>query len=483
MIGLTSYGAYIPWYRLNREIIFQQIGWFNTANAAYAKGEKAVASHDEDAITMAYAATNECLTIDSRQEISGLYLASLSFPFAQRQNSVVVSDALALSSNIRTADFTGSLKSGTTALLAALDNVSANEDSAMLVCASECRTPRPGSAQEYTFGDASAAVGIGGKNVIAEFKDAYSLSYDFIDSRRLNDEKFEHSWEERWIRDEGYLKIIPEVIKGLLGKAHLVPTDFSRICIACPNAGALKAFPKLLGVQPEVIQDNLIGVIGDTGTVMPLLMLVAALERANPGDKILLVGFGYGADALYFEVTEEIMKAKQVLKKLDEKINKKEPLGVYSKYLANKSLLSLEMGTRGESISPTAMTILWQQGRTISSLEGVKCKVCGTPQYPNHKVCVNSQCGTHGQMEPYSFSDKLGKVISFTADYLAFSWDPPQLYGMIDFVGGGRLFLDFTDCKAKDVTVDMMVEPTFRRKYKDPNRGYYGYYWKVKPVL
>lgn len=483
MIGLTSYGAYIPWYRLNREIILQQMSWFNSANAAYAKGEKAVANHDEDVITMGYAAARNCLDIESRQNINGLYLSSLSLPFAQRQNAVVIADALALRSDIRSADFTSSLRSGTTALLAALDHVSANEDSALLVCASECRVPKPGSAQEYTYGDGAAAVGVGSKNVIAEFKGSYSLSYDFIDSRRLNNEKFEHGWEERWIRDEGYLKIIPKVIRGLTVQSKLTPTDFSSICIACPSVGALKAFPKLLGVQPEVIEDNLVGVIGDTGAAMPLLMLAAALEKAKPGDKILLVSFGYGADAMYFEVTEEINKARYVLKKLADQLNKKEALGVYSRYLANKNLLELEMGTRGESISPTAMTVLWQQGRTISSLEGVRCKVCGTPQYPRHKVCVNPQCVASGQMEPYSFSDKHGKVVSFTADYLAFSWDPPQLYGMVDFEGGGRIFLDFTDCKAKDVMVDMVVETTFRRKYVDPNRGYHGYYWKVKPVL
>lgn len=482
MIGITSYGAYIPWYRLNRELILQQMSWFNSANAAYARGEKAVANHDEDVITMGYAAARNCLDMEARQDIDGLYLASLSLPFAQRQNAVVVADALALRPDIRSADFTGSLKSGTTALLAALDHAAANQDASLLVCASECRVPKPGSAQEYTYGDGAAAVAIGSHNVIAEFKQAYSVSHDFIDSRRLSGERFEHGWEERWIRDEGYLKIIPEAIKGLLAQARLTPADFAQICIACPSAPALKAFPKLLAVQPEVIADNLVGVIGDTGTAMPLVMLTAALEKAKPGDKILLVSFGYGADALYFEVTTEIDKVRPKLKNLADQLNQKEALGVYSRYLAHKNLLPLDMGARGEVIVPTAMTVLWQQGRTISSLEGVKCQVCGTPQYPQHKVCVNPQCGACGQMEPYSFCDKHGEVASFTADYLAFSWDPPQLYGMIDFEGGGRIFLDFTDCKAKDVTVGMTVETTFRRKYADPNRGYYGYYWKVKPV-
>jgi len=41
----------------------------------------------------------------------------------------------------------------------------------------------------------------------------------------------------------------------------------------------------------------------------------AALEKAKPGDKILVVGFGQGADALLFEVTPEISKLAPGFKK------------------------------------------------------------------------------------------------------------------------------------------------------------------------
>jgi uncharacterized OB-fold protein len=140
------------------------------------------------------------------------------------------------------------------------------------------------------------------------------------------------------------------------------------------------------------------------------------------------------------------------------------------------------VGIRGEIIPPTAMTILWQEGRTVSALVGVRCRSCGTPQYPKHTVCVNPECETVGNMEPYRFSDKTAKVVSFTGDNLAFSWDPPSIYGLVDFEGGGRLFLDFTDCRIGDIKVGMPMELTFRRKYSDKQRGFYGYYWKVTPA-
>ena len=147
MVGITSYGAYIPWYRMNRTVIFEQLGWFNPANASVARGEKAVANYDEDSITMAVAAALDCLGEKFRGSVDGLYLGSTSLPFAQRQNAAVVSTGLDLPSGVRTADFGGSTKAGTSTLLCALD---AAEGGSTLVCASENRLAKPGSSQEHT---------------------------------------------------------------------------------------------------------------------------------------------------------------------------------------------------------------------------------------------------------------------------------------------------------------------------------------------
>lgn len=85
-------------------------------------------------------------------------------------------------------------------------------------------------------------------------------------------------------------------------------------------------------------------------------------------------------------------------------------------------------------------------------------------------------------MDKYYFADKVGKVASFTADSLAFSWDPPQFYGAVDFEGGGRIYLDFTDCNKDTIKIGTQVEMTFRRKYTDNIRGHYGYFWKATPI-
>ena len=480
MIGITSYGSYLPRYRMERSVILQQMGWFNPGSP---KGDKAVVNCDEDSITMAYAAANNCLIGKNSDDIDGVYLASLSFPFSVRQNSVVVAKALNLRDNIRSSDYTSSLQCGTNALLSAIETVAANNDSQIVTCATDARRAKPGSPQEYTWGDGAAAFCIGNKGVVASFIGEYSLGCDFIDKKMIDTEEFERSWEDRWTRDEGYMKIIPKAIKGLLDKLGTDIPSFAKVCIACPNTSALKAVGKLLRFTPNQEVDNLITAVGDTGSAMSYLMLISVLENANAGDKIMLVSFGYGAQALAFEVTPEIDKVKSSLRGVSYMLNRKAPLKDYTRYLAYKNLIQFEMGIRGETIPPSSMSLIWKQSKAMAALEGVRCKVCGTPQFPKHTVCVNPECNATGQMEPYLFSDKIGKIVSFTADSLAFSWDPPQLYGLVDFAEGGRIFLDITDCAKESIKVGTQVEMTFRRKYIDNTRGHYCYFWKAMPVL
>ena len=480
MIGITSYGAYIPWYRMDRKVVSNQMSWFAKGNA---KGEKAVVNHDEDTITMAYAAANNCISNTDRNLIGGVFMASLSFPFANRQNAGVVANALNLKYDVRTADLAGALKSGTAALLNAIESVASGNTAAAIACASDSRAPKPGSAGDYTYVDGAAAFLIGTEDVIAEYKGYFSTSYDFIDTRRLSDEPFERTWEERWIREEGVMKQVPEAVKGLCEKLSVNIEDISKIVIASPNAGNLNAVAKKLKMNPEKVQDNLVVNIGDTGTALSYLMLISTLETAKPKDKIIVVSYGYGCDALLFEVTEEVTKAQASLKGLKPYLENKRALDSYARYLAYHNVIPLDNGVRGENVAYTALSVLWRQGRSVSALVGTKCKVCGTLQFPTQPVCVNPECGSIEQFEPYCFADKIGKIVSFTSDYLAFSMDPPQYYGLLDMPEGGRLYLEFTDCTNDQIKVGNQLEMTFRKKYTDNVRSHIVYFWKAKPVI
>ncbi|MCL6559566.1 MAG: OB-fold domain-containing protein [Firmicutes bacterium] len=478
MTGIVSYGGYVPWFRLNRKTILKAMGWFNPAGLP---GEKAVANYDEDAITMAVAASMDCLNGFDRQNIDALYFATTTAPYKERQNANLIAGALDLREDIRTADFTDSVKSGTSALLAACEAVKAKGARQAVVCAGDNRLGKMGSQQEQFFGDGAAAFLIGDENVIATIEGSYSLAYDFVDHRRAQKDMFDRSWEDRWIRDEGYLKFIPQAITGLLKKYNLNIQDFAKAVYTCPYNREHPAIGKQLGLTPDKIQGNLMNEIGDTGSAYALMMLVSALEEAKPGDKILVVSYGNGCDAFYLQVTDEITKLKGRKGIKGHLANKKE-LTSYEKYAVFRNMVPLDIGIRGEEIPFTQISTLYRERKTMLGLVGSKCKKCGTPQFPYQRVCVNPECGAVDQMEDYRFSDKKAYLFTYTGDNLAASPNPPAVYGIVDFEGGGRWKFDLTDCELESVKVGMPLQMSFRRKFIDEARGNFNYFWKAVPL-
>ncbi len=481
MAGICTYGGYVPRYRLNRGTIVQAMAWMNMAIMAHAQGEKAVANFDEDPITMAVAAGIDALKGIDRSTVGGVYFASTTMPYKERLNAGIIIPALNVEDQVRGADFSGGLKASTTALLSALEGVESGRINNILVTSADCRLGMAATNQEMIFGDAAAAFVVGDKDVIAEFKDSYSVTYDFCDHVRSNDANMDRQWEERWIRDTGYSQFIPEAINGLLEKCQLKISDFAKIIYPCNNRGARKDINKKLGISPEVEQSNLQAEVGDSGTSLPLVMLAQALEDAKPGDKLLVASYGSGVDALYFEVTENIKNKKGNLG-VSGYLAKKEELGSYTKYAVWRDMLPADVGMRNEVADYTAFSMLWRRRKDILGLWGTKCTSCGTPQWPPQRICANPACGAVDKIEPYPFADKTGTIISFTGDMLAAGMNPPSLGGRIGFEGGGRNMFDFTDCTIDELFTGKPMTMTFRLRYNDKARKIIGYYWKATPL-
>lgn len=476
MNGIISYGIAIPYYRIKRETILKAMGWFNAALGGL-KGEKAVANHDEDSLTLAVAAGTDCLSETPRDRIDAFYLSSTSLPYTERSGAAIAGAALNLPSESRTAEFSGGLKSGTTALISALNEAGEGNK---LVCASDCRLGKAGGNMEALLGDGAAALMVGSSDVIASFEGHYSVSYDFADNRRIDGDHFVRTWEERWIREEGYFKFIPEAIKGLLNKCGLEMSDLTKVVFPPVGAKDHAALSKRMGLTPDQVQTHFLENVGHTGAAHPLLMLAAALEEAAPGDRIIVASFGSGSDVLMFKVTEAISHLRN-RNKLRLSLDYKQEMASYSKYLSFKDMLEKEIGIRGEEVAPTSLSLSWRERDAVLRLVGGKCRKCGTPQFPRETICINPACGAVDQMDSYPFSDKTGRLFTYTADHLTFSQDPPALYGIVDFEGGGRYWFDLTDCRLESIEVDQPVRMTFRRKYQDKSRGIYGYFWKATP--
>ncbi len=485
MIGITAYGAYIPRRRLQRKAVAEANAWFAPGLVGGAKGERAMANWDEDSVTMAVEAGRDCLPaadpLKDRCNIDAIYFASTTMPFADRQNAGIVSAALGLSQNISSFDITGSQRAGLSALIAALDGVNAGRTKSALLVGSEKRKARAASTQELAYGDAAAALALGDTNVIAKFVASHSLSVDFVDHFRGESEEFDYSWEERWVRDEGFTKIVPAAVKALLEKTGITAAGIAHFILPCPFARLDQAIAKMCGIDPARVRDNLAANVGNSGAAHGLLMLVHALEDAKSGEKILLTQFGQGCDALLFEVTPAITTLSERKGVSGSLLRRKEETN-YLKYLAFNGLLTLEKGMRAETDKRTALSVLHRKSDMLLGMVGGRCKMCGTAQFPRARICVNPNCKAVDSQEPCGFSERTGSVLSWSADFLTFAMEPPNHYGIISFRDGGRVMMDITDIEPGQIDTGAQMRMVFRVKDVDEKRGFKRYFWKAAPV-
>jgi 3-hydroxy-3-methylglutaryl CoA synthase len=194
MVGITAYGAYIPVFRLSRDLIARSWGRGSLG------GERSVANNDEDSATMATEAVFDCLQGIDRQEIDGLFFASTSSPYKEKQCSTLVAAVADLGSEIITGDYANCLRVGTIALRSALDAVKAGTAKSVLVTAADCRLGYPRSDFEQSFGDGAAAILVGDSGVIATVEGSYTCSDEIADIWRTAEDNFVQSWESRWVR-------------------------------------------------------------------------------------------------------------------------------------------------------------------------------------------------------------------------------------------------------------------------------------------
>jgi len=480
MVGITAYGGYVPRLRLQRAAIVEANGWFNSGLKAYGRGERSMCNWDEDALTMAVEAARDCLAGERPEDLKAVFLASTTLPFQDRQNASVLTTALSLGQNLMTLDVTSSQRAGTSGLITALQAVKGLGGRGLYVAAEHRRT-KAGSIFEMTSGDGAAALLLGTDGVIAEFVGAEQAAVDFVDHYRGQNEAFDYGWEERWIRDEGYLKIVPPVVEALLAKTGIAPEAVDRFLMPGTIRNLGQQIARRLGIRNEAVADTLQGIMGDAGSAHALVLLVAAIEAAAPGETILMVGWGQGADAVLFRTTEAARSLAPRLGIKGHLARRKEETN-YAKFLSFNEIVEMDRGLRSEVDKQTALSSLYRNKEMLIGFVGGKCRVCGTVQFPKSNVCVNPNCGEFHSQDDHPFADTPAKVQSWTADNLTYSLDPPQHFGMVVFDEGGRLMADLTDVDPGAVEVGMKLRMMFRIKEHDSARGFTKYFWKAAPA-
>jgi hydroxymethylglutaryl-CoA synthase len=466
MSGIISYGAYVPLWRLSRDAI----------GAAWGR----VANNDEDTVTMAVEAVLDCLAGTDRNSIDGLYFASTTSPFREKQCATLVAAAADLKPEIITADFTNSLRAGTTALRAALDAVNSDSAQNVIVVAADCRLGYPRSDYEQNFGDAAAALLVSKKgNPIANVKASYSTSNEMYDVWRLDKDTFVQSWEERFLIEHGYTENMSKAITALMKKQNLAAGDITKAVFYAPTARSQQQLARKLGFDPKTqLQDLLNNNLGVCGCAHALLLLVAALEVAKEGDKFLVASYGDGSDAFLIEATDGVDKTRSGRRGVKGFLASKQALPTYERYLSYRGMLEPQPGEPFR-LFPAATTS-WRERNWATRFHGSKCKNCGMTTFPIQRVCYN--CQAKDNYEEVRLSDKRGKVFTFSLDNLAGRSDDPLIPQTVieSDLENTRIYCIMTDFDPKEIKIGMPVEMTFRRFYE--GAGMYIYFWKCRPI-
>ena len=265
-------------------------------------------------------------------------------------------------------------------------------------------------------------------------------------------------------------------------KYGLTPKDFAKVAIYAPDARSHATLTRGLGFDPRTqVQDPLFTTVGNSGTASALMMLVAALEEAKPGDRILFASYGDGCNTYILQVTEEIEKLGH-RRGVKGYLPSKKPLPNYEKYLSWRQLLvAAKQPLKHEYETPSPVPF-WRGRKGLLALCGNRCKRCGTPQFPPERVCAT--CQAKDEFEDYKFSDKRGHIFTYSVlDRVNPNVDPPTMHALIDFEGGGRLGCHVVDCGHDEVKIGMPVEMTFRKLYQaEMVEGIHAYFWKCRPL-
>lgn len=466
MTGILSYGAYLPYHRLKREAIGAALG------SVAGGGTRTVASFDEDATTMGAEAARVALrTIPDGVELGSLIFATTSPAYLDKTNATAIHAALGLDASVSAVDALGAVRSGIGALRSALRGGEAS-----LVVLSDLRTGLPGSSDERDGSDGAVALVIGDGPVIAEFLGGASATTEVLERWRSPGEASSRVWEERF-GEHAYVPLAEQAFTDAVKKTGITAGEIDHLVLTGTHGRTLRSVAQSTGVRPEAFLDDLSKSVGNTGTAHPGLLLAAALERAKLGETIALLVVADGAEVLIFRATDAI-GAYQPVASVSSLVSAGSDDLDYQKYLSWRGLLRREPPRRPDPLSPEAPPSFrydtWKYAFT-----GTKCDECGAVHLPPQEVCAS--CRAIKRMTPVRMADAKARIATFTIDRLAFSENPPSVFVVLDFEGGGRFRCEMTDVDPSAVAIGDEVEMTFRRLFKASN-GVVNYFWKARPA-
>jgi 3-hydroxy-3-methylglutaryl CoA synthase/uncharacterized OB-fold protein len=463
--GVLAYGAYLPYWRLERKAIAAQLG------GRPAPGTRSVASYDEDTTSMGVEAARIALR-NAPLSPRSVFFTTTDPAYQDKTNATAITAALSLGPDILSADIAGAPRSATAAFRAALGGAEPS-----LVVLSDIRTGLPGSSDERDGGDAAVAFVLGPDEagpLAAEYIGGASVSAEFLDRWRRPGEHRSQVWEERFGESQ-YVPLARRAFQRAVDETGVTFDELDQIIVTSTHGRAVRSFVRQAKLREAVLADDISKTVGHTGAAHAGLMLAAALDTATPGQVIAVVLMADGADVMLFRATDHVLELRSQPPVVAQAAAGRAGLS-YPKFLTWRGNLTQEPPRRPEPDRPAAPPSI-QQADWKFAFAGSVCD-CGQAHLPPQRVCM--ACGRADSMAERRFADIPARVATYTVDHLAFSLSPPTVAAVIDFDGGGRYFCEITDCDPQEIKLGTPVEMTFRRLWTSGD--VHNYFWKARPI-
>ncbi|MGH9039197.1 MAG: OB-fold domain-containing protein [Acidimicrobiia bacterium] len=468
MAGLVGYGAYIPYFRLKRSEIAAVLG------EGGGKGTRAVASYDEDTTSMGVEAARIALrSLPAGARPQRIYFATANPPYLDKTNATVIHAALDLPASTLAVDMAGSVRSGVGAIVSAADS-----PAPALAVLSDIRTGLAGGSDERDGGDGAVALLFGGAEpgapVLAEMVASASATDEFLDRWRLPGAPSSRVWEERF-GEHVYGPLADAAFADALKQAGVTPGDVDHLVVAGLPSRSVRRFATTAGVRSEALANDLSAAIGNAGTAQAGIVLADVLDRASPGQTIVVVVLADGATAVVLRTTDAIA-AHTPAKPVAAQVAAGRDDLRYAQFLSWRGQLVKEPARRPDPTPPAAPPA-HRSTRYKFGFVGSRCEACATVHLPPVRVCMS--CHAVDRMGDAPMADVPATVATYTIDRLAYTPSPPMVAAVVDFDGGGRFKVQLTDVDPDTVAIGNRVEPTFRKM--STAAGVHNYFWKVRP--
>ncbi len=307
-VGIISYGAYVPRYRLRAEEINRMWGGFGAPVK-----EKSVVALDEDTITISVEAALQAAERSNieAEEIGAVYVGTESKPYAVKPCGTIVAEVLGATPSVSTADYEFACKAGTEAMQTCIALVGSGMQRYAMAIGADTAQGKPHDALEYTAACGGAAFIFGERSIdtVAYLEASYSFVTDTPDFWRRGKEMYPRHGN-RFTGAPAYYKHITGAGKALLAETGYKPDDFKWAVFHQPNTKFPIKVSRMLGFSMDQLEPGLVAPqIGNTYAGSTPVGLAATLDVAEPGDKIFVVsyGSGSGSDAFIFTVQDAIL--------------------------------------------------------------------------------------------------------------------------------------------------------------------------------